>query len=292
MILYRYAIIFLTLTITGSVVAGEMIDQTLKVPDTGILLIDNSRGMVKITGWDKKEVSIQGAVDDSAHKLIFKNKGHKTLIKVVMEGVEHQGNTSDLKVFMPKNHKLRFKGVGSSFVVVNLTNGVEGKTINGDLTIQNVHNSLKISSVSGKITVSDSSGKAKIQSVTGTVDFSGKFDKAKIKSTSGDIIADIGKTHNLRIKNFSGDTTISGNLLDEAHVKLTSVSGNIHYTAKDTFSGDCSIASQFGGKILNLLTSHDAWSEDMDERKLSFVSGDGSGKLVMNTVSGSVTLDK
>ena len=96
----------------------------------------------------------------------------------------------------------------------------------------------------------------------------------------------------LMIENVSGDTLINGQLLDRAQVELTSVSGDIHYTGAGELNANCNIASQFGGKIINFLTEDRAWSERMNERKLSFVSGDGSGKLVMNTVSGSVTLDK
>ncbi|MFT5163177.1 MAG: hypothetical protein ACI9FJ_001762 [Alteromonadaceae bacterium] len=291
--LYRYSIlILLTLSAIKPLFAGEMVDLSLKVPDSGLLLIDNTRGVVTVTGWDKTEVLLQGELDDSARELIFKTKGHKTLIKVVMDGMSHHGDNSVLKVFMPKNLKLRFKGVDTSFNLSNLTNRVEGQTINGDLKLDNIHSKMKVSSVSGHIDVSNSSGRAQIESVSGEVVLSGQFSKAKVNSMTGKVMANIDHIKVLKIENVSGNTVINGSLQNKAYVKLTSVSGNIHYKSKGQLNAACNIASQFGGKIINFLTEDRPWSERMEEQKLHFVSGDGSGKLVMNTVSGSVTLDK
>lgn len=288
----RYAILFITFCATGSSVAGEIIDQSLKVPDSGILFIDNTRGLVTVHGWDKTEVLLQGELDDSARKLVFKNKGHKTLIKVVMEGMTHHGDNSNLKIFMPKNLKLRFKGVDATFKLNDLRRGVEGRTINGDLIADNVHGKIVMSSVSGNIKLSKSSGHVRLESVSGKVDYAGEFSEAKIKSMTGNILADISKTNSLRVTNVSGDTMINGHLQNKADVELSSVSGDIRYTVQGELNANCDIGSLFGGKIINFLTEDHAWSERKEERKLSFVSGDGSGTLVMNTVSGSVTLDK
>jgi len=289
----QYAIIFiLTLCGVQLAVAGEKVDLSLKVPDSGTLLIDNTRGLVKVIGWDKEEVLLQGELDDSARELVFKNKGHKTLIKVVMNGMSHGGDDSNLKVFMPKDLKLRFKGVDTSFRFSNLHNGIKGQTINGNLIIDNVHSKMAVSSVSGKIQITKSSGRASVESVSGLIELAGQFSKVKVKTMSGDVIASIDDISVLKVENISGDTMINGRLQDKASVKLTSVNGDIRYKVKGELNANCNIASQFGGEIMNFLTEHKPWSERSSERKLSFVSGDGSGKLVMNTVSGSVTINK
>lgn len=285
--------VFLIAMITlGSACAGEKVDRAIDVSTSGSLYIDNTRGRLKVVGWDKPQILLQGELDDSARKLIFKRKGKKAYIKVMMKGMSHRGHGSDLKIFVPRDTALRFKGVDTAYFVSNMNAKIEGQTINGDLDVTNVHAKIKISSVSGKVKISESSGMARIESVSGKVSFSGNFKDARIKSMTGNIMANIDKIDRLRIENVSGDTAVSGYLRSKAKVELSSVSGDIHYKSVGEFNANCKIASQFGGKITNELTDDEAWGELLEQKKLSFVSGDGSGKLVMNTVSGTVTLDK
>jgi hypothetical protein len=288
----RNILICFTLLLSGFVWAGDQVDRTLEANASGSLFVDNVRGAITIVGWDKPQIQLKGELDDSAKKLIFKRKGHKALIKVKMKGMSHGGQGSHLQIFIPRDTRLRFRGVDTSFHISDLTAKLEGKTINGDLTVANVHAKMSISSVSGKVKVSDSSGTARIESVSGKVDFSGKFTDARIRSMSGDIVANINGTSKLHVKNGSGFTVINGTLLDTADVKLVSISGDIVYRSQGKLNAECEIASRFGGHIENKLTEDKPWQEKMREHKLEFVSGDGSGKLVMNTLSGSVTLEK
>ena len=261
------------------------------VPD-GSIYIDNTRGQLTIIGWDKPQISVAGELDDSARKLVFKQKGRKALIKVLMRGGRHTGHGSELTVHVPKASSIRFKGVDTAFYLSGLQGRIDGHTINGSLTVKDVQAQMKLSSVSGKVDVSQSSGQAMVESVSGKVKFSGAFEQAKLRSMSGNIMANINQMRHIKIENVSGHTVVDGNLMNNAKVELNSVSGDIHYQAKGELNAECEVASQFGGRILNSLTGDKAHKTMLHQRKLNFVSGDGSGKLVMNTVSGSVTLDK
>ena len=293
MTIYQNVILTVSLLVSASFAcAGEKVDRTIEVASNGSLYIDNTRGQLIVEGWDKPQIQLQGELDDSAKKLIFKRKGNKSMIKVVMKGMSHGGHGSELKVFIPRDTRVRFNGVDTDYLVKNLNARVQGQTINGDLTLKNIHGKINLATVSGKVKIFKSSGLVKVESVSGKVSLSGAFKEARLTSMSGNIMANIDQTMKLRVENVSGDTAINGYLKSNANIHLNSVSGNIHYTSKGKFNGECQIASQFGGKIHNKLTEDKPWSELLQQRKLKFVSGDGSGRLVMNTVSGSVTLDK
>ncbi len=291
--IYQSVTLSVSLLISASFAyAGEKVDRTMEVAPSGSLYIDNTRGQLIVEGWDKPQIQLQGELDDSARKLIFKRKGNKSMIKVVMKGMSHRGHGSELKVFIPRDTRVRFRGVDTDYIVKDLNARVEGHTINGDLTVKNVHGKINLSSVSGEVKVVKSSGLTRVESVSGKVNLSGEFKEARLKSMSGNIMVNIDQTMKLKVENVSGDTAINGYLKSNANIHLNSVSGSIHYKAAGEFNGKCQIASQFGGKIHNELTEDKPWGELLEQRKLKFVSGDGSGMLVMNTVSGSVTLDK
>ena|GEM_PF-1832712 len=182
------------------------------MPDSEKLFIDISRGFVKVEGWDKQEILLQGELDDAVKKLVFKSKGTKALIKVVPQDAEHWGDASVLKIFMPQSSKLYFRGVDTCFGLAYIHGGVEGKTISGDIMAKDIRTEFFASSMSGDIFVEDSSGKAQVESVSGELNFSGRFNQAKLKSMSGDIIANTENAKKLTIKNVSGNTQIHGRL--------------------------------------------------------------------------------
>jgi len=279
-------------TLSGICLAGEKVNQSILVDTSGIVFVEIPRGLVRVQGWNKPEVMVQGELDDTINKLIFKTKKDKTLIKLETQGLKHWGDASVLKIFMPQHTQLFFKGIDTSFTITKLNNHIEGKTINGDLMVKESNGKIKLSIVSGDVKVADSSGLAKIESVSGMVDFSGDFEQVFIKSMSGDITTDISGTNILTIKNISGDTKISGQVKSQAKLKLSSVSGDILYKVTDDLNAECEVVSQFGGEINNQLTDDLPVDGNLHKKTLSFISGDGSGKLNMNTVTGSVFIEK
>ena len=282
----------LFMLLSAVAVAGEKVNSVLDVEAQGTLYIENTRGQLQIEGWDKPQIMVQGELDDAAKQLFFKRKGPKSIVKVVLERGHHGGDGSRLKIFVPQQTFIRFRGINTDYSFANFDAKVEGETINGAISLDEVHGKMVVSSVSGGIKVANSSGVAVVESVSGKVDFSGQFDKAQIKSMSGNIIADIGQIQLLLVENVTGNTAISGQLQNNAKVNLNSVSGHIRYVANKKFTGKCEVASQFGGQINNQLTTDKPWKEMLQQRKLKFESGDGTGKLTMNTVSGSVILEQ
>ena len=282
----------LMIIFSGICLAGDNVKQSLSVNALGMVFVEIPRGLVKVQGWDKPEVMVQGELDDTINKLTFQTKKDKTLIKLETEGQKHWGDASVLKIFIPHQSKLRFKGIDTSFSIFKLNSQIEGKSINGDIMVTDSNGKIMLSAVSGDVKVVSSSGLAKIKSVSGLVDFSGNFEQVFIKSMSGDIKADISGTNELTIKNISGDTQISGQVKSKAQIKLSSVSGDILYKVTDDLNAECEVVSQFGGDINNHLTDDLPIDGNLHKKTLSFVSGDGSGSLSLNTVTGSVFIEK
>jgi hypothetical protein len=288
-ILSKFSLI-LIITFTNNCLAGEIISQSLSVNVDGKVFVEIPRGLVYIQGWDKQEIMVQGELEDTARSLTFKTRKDKTLIKIHTGRQQSWGDASVLKIFIPQQTSLHFKGIDTSFVITKLNKHIEGKSINGDLKVSQSHGKIKLSVVSGNINMDDSSGLIKIESVTGDVDFTGDSDEAYLKTMSGDITADISGSNKLIIKNISGDTIISGQVKKDAELKLTSVSGEIVYMATSKLNAECEMVSQFGGEITNLLTDDLPVDGSLHKKTLNFISGDGSGRLSMNTVTGSVTI--
>jgi len=289
---FSFILIFTGITFSNVCLAGEKVNQSLSVEASGKVFVKIPRGLVTIQGWDKQEVILQGELDDTTKRLTFETKNEKTWIKIDTEGRQHWGDSSVLNIFMPKQLQLYFKGIDTSFTLSELDNHIEGKTINGNLIVKKSHGKIKLSVVSGDAAIIESSGFTKIESVSGMINFSGDFEQAFLKTISGDITADISGTNELTIKNISGETEIRGQVKSQAQLKLSSVSGDILYRSTNELNAECEMVSQFGGEINNLLTDDLPIDGNLNKKTLNLVSGDGSGKLSINTVNGSITIKK
>jgi hypothetical protein len=277
--------------------AGEQIKQAINVPSTGHVFIDIDRGSVEVQGWDKSEILVLGELDSDSQTLMFKNKGEKTLIKIKISGTSHRGyahssDGAELKVFVPQNIQVHFKGLDTDFTIAGIEAGVEGKTINGELLIKNVHTSIKVSSISGDIKVTDSYGIAYVESIQGDASLIGNFEDVKLRSVTGDIWADITDIDKLSTNNVAGETKVVGNFKKNSQIKMTSVEGYLHYEAWGILNAECEIVSQFGGEVVNSLTTDLPKTSHMQQQQLNFVSGDGSGTLVMKTINGTASIDQ
>jgi len=288
---------WLILSIASFVQAGEHFKQTIKVPSTGHLFIDIDRGSVEVQGWDKSDILVLGELDSDSQTVLFKNKGEKTLIKIKISETSYRGNAhssdgNELKVFVPQNIQIHFKGLDTDFNIVGMVAGVEGKTINGELLIKNVHTRIKVSSISGDINVTESYGIAYVESIQGDANIIGKFEEVELRSVTGDIWADITEINKLSSNNVTGNSKVVGNLKKDAQVKMTSVEGDLQYESSGILNAECEVASQFSGEIVNNLTTDRPKTYHMQQRQLNFVSGSGSGTLVMKTINGSASIDQ
>lgn len=296
--IYLYSVfLWFLLPALSFVQASEQVNQTIEVPSTGHLFIDNDLGSVEVKGWDKSEILVTGELGSDSQKVLFKNKGEKTLIKVKVGensegGIVRSSDGSELKVFVPQNIQLHFKGVDTDYSIAGMNAGVEGKTISGELLIDNVHTSIKVSTISGDIKVIDSSGIAYVESMQGDASIIGKFDDVKMRSVTGDIWADITEIDKLSTDNVAGDTKVLGHLQKDAQVKMISVQGELIYQATGILNAECEVASQFGGEIVNNLTSDLPKRSHIQHQQLNFVSGDGSGTLLIQTVNGTISIEQ
>ncbi|MFT6142082.1 MAG: hypothetical protein ACJAXN_003325 [Psychromonas sp.] len=294
---YFYSVFFsLSLLVVTVVQAGEEVEKSIQVPANGHVFINNARGDVDVIGWDKDKILVRGELAHDNQELLLKNKGEKTFIKVNIGKGSHRGNSysmggTDLQIFIPKNARLHFKGIDTDFTIESLFAKVNGSTINGELLLKNVHSKISVSSITGDINVRDSSGSLHVESMRGDVNVEGEYDDVYIQSVAGDIWADISHINKLRSNNVAGSTMVEGHLINEASIELASVNGDIDYNVTGMLNAECEITSQFGGEINNNLTDDLPKKSQMQARQLRFVSGDGSGSVVMKTIVGTINID-
>ncbi|MBQ4832140.1 DUF4097 family beta strand repeat protein [Pseudoalteromonas sp. MMG010] len=298
-----------------SVFAGEKIDKQIEVPSGGTIFIENQRGDVSITGWDKNELKVSGELDDKAEGFELNTEGNTTQFIVKMPrklGWGNNGDGSNLTIFMPKQSRLEFEGVNVSVTAEILENGAEvdvvnGEitagnlignikltTVNGDVNALNLNGNIQFSTVNGEINDNESSGELRFSAVNGDIKSSSTANDVRLENVNGDIDFKLSSIKNLRINTVNGEAEIHiKELLNGSDVRYESVSGNADFYFPAEVSAKFEIEAHAGGKIVNKITSDKVNKAKYGPSSdLEFNVNGGHADIEMDTISGHISLRK
>jgi DUF4097 and DUF4098 domain-containing protein YvlB len=278
---------------SGSLMAGDEIDESKSVDPDGIVTIKNVRGDIKILGWNKPEIKIEGELDDMTKKFVFEVAGTKTLIDILMPrfNVNH-GDGSDLIIRVPSRSRVSFTGVSTDTVIKDIYGGVKVESISGEIDVENNKGKLIIKTISGDIEVSESTGNARISTVSGEMNLEIAGDSLTLETISGDIEGKFEDFLHLRSSTISGSQKLSGQLNDNGEVTISSVSGDVRLELQESVNATIFAKTGTGGEIENDLSDDKPQVQFPAQGILKATLGDGSGKISISTVTADIKLDR
>ena len=173
-------------------------------------------------------------------------------------------------------------------LTVTIPENMVFENVSIDVTSGDVN--LPLSGKSGKIEVSSTSGNISIEgedagsilteSTSGNIHvLMNNVSDFKADATSGAIEAEIKKADNIEVESTSGDVTLSVSALDQLDVDTTS--GNVRAALPQTpgFTAEFDTTS---GRV--------EYDLPLEKKKNSYICGDGSGEVEIETTSGNITL--
>ena len=147
-------------TCSAFALAGTPINETRDVDADARIDISNVQGSVKVTGWDRNQVGIEGTLGSGSRGLEV--SGNASHLEIKVEGAERSGwfnwgsgsNVEDsiLDIRVPAGVELSIETVSAEITV----NAVSGRLID-------------IDTVSGKVRVDSNAREVEIGSVSGNV---------------------------------------------------------------------------------------------------------------------------
>jgi DUF4097 and DUF4098 domain-containing protein YvlB len=275
----------------ASVYGGEVVNETRPVPSDSTVEIRNTRGEIRISGWDKDEVSVAGELDDLATGLTFEVDGTLTIIKVEMPTRDvSYGDGSKLEIRMPVNGRVDFDGVSTDVTLTNIQGGVSVHSVSGDITGAQIAQRLIVNSVSGDISFEDAGGKAKFTTVSGDMELDLRSESVSLNAVSGDIRLRLQSFDTLLVSTVSGELDVSGTLSATGNISVNSVSGDVSLDLNAPVNARIDVNTGPGGDITNKLTKDEPRDVFPAQMVLKTKSGDGSASISVRTVTGDVEL--
>lgn len=274
--------------------------KTFSVTKGGTLEVSVDGGDIRITTWDKNEVTVKVQLidEDEGEDLKMTQSGNTVRI-VDNGGWGESDNRYDISVPVKFNLDLR---TGSGDLVINgtLEGTIDGQTSGGSIRMDDVAGKVDVSTSGGDLRAGRISGDGRFNTSGGDIDVRGTSGDLDVKTSGGDIrLGDIGKT--LRASTSGGDITI-GNVGNEAEVSTSG--GNIRVGKVNgrvrlkTSGGDVELSSGTGSILAytsggNVRLSNIAGSIDAKTAGGDIEAGltpDGKGSSTLTSAAGQIRL--
>ena len=303
-----------SLMISSVSFAGEQVDETMKVRGDISVEVEHQSGDIKIKGWDRDEIRVQGELNERAEKLIFKEHKGRVLIKVVTPKRKNWNSSSDgddLDIRVPINSFVRYSGVNADADISDLKKGLQAKTVNGKVDARDIIGRIALESVNGDIDARDLNGDISLEtvngrirdrmssgselflgSVNGDIESQGDIKDISVETVNGGIELELGEVDKIKMSTVNGTIEVSMHLMNRGRVEGSTVSGEIELKLQKDVSAKFDIQAHAGGRIVNRLSEHKVEKAKYGPgRWLEFELGNGKGRVDLSTVSGRIELE-
>lgn len=277
--------------------AGTPISETRALKSDAKVHIENVRGAVTISGWDKDEIGITGTLGAGSKPLEIVGDSTHLNLRVESEmsagwfGNNEPRADTLLDIKLPRHTEVKIEVVSADVDVSNLVGtSLNIEDVSGKIKVQADIGELNVNSVSGNMQLNVTAKRSQIETVSGDIDARGLSGKIKLETVSGRLQLHANTLHDLDAGTVSGDIEIHAIPEASTHIDAESMSGDIKLFIPSTVSARIE-AESFSGKIYSDFGTPNT-QEFGPGTNLEASIGAGEGKITLNSFSGNVTIKK
>lgn len=231
-------------------------------------------GSISVLASDERPSIMIGDVEGPplviTHEAGMLTVTHEKLWENVLSWLRTQRCRASITVTVPHDCPVTLNLVSADAVVTGMTARTSIKSASGDVTLDEVAGAIDANTVSGAIEAQGLDGTVSFTSVSGDLSLAGgSIEHLAARAVSGRIAADVSLTGDSRVdvNTVSGEVALRIPESAGAQVALNSAAGRIETSFPELGRQERPVARSVAGKL-----------------------GDGTGRLTVNTVSGSITL--
>lgn len=255
----KLILVSLCLLLALPVAAGtRSIDESRKANPDADVSIELIAGKVRVVGWNRDEVRVTGTINDRWEE--FEMTGDEADISIEISPPEGKHRNieldADIEVRVPAGVELSFETVSAPITLEGLTGAVSIETVSGSVKVRSDLEELEIEAISGIVEIEATS---------------------RLRSASVEMV--------------SGRIEMTGDLHPSGDYSFSSVSGSITLRVPANASADYEIET-FSGSIDNAFGPRPEKAELLPSKSLSFSVGSGGADVTIETLSGSIRLER
>jgi DUF4097 and DUF4098 domain-containing protein YvlB len=271
---------------------AEEVDRTLDAAADGSVHISNISGSVKVDGWNRDEVQVQGFIGRNVEELIFDRDGDRITIKVKVPKKGSRDIKSDLRVSVPRESSIDVATVSADIEVEGVRGYQKLEAVSGDIDTEAFESDVRAGTVSGDVEVRGQGEDTETHgnSVSGDVVFYRLSGQVTAESVSGDIEVEGGAFDRAGFNTVNGDIEFVAELRSDGKLTAETVNGEVDLDFQGTVSGRFDIDT-FNGDISNCFgPKPERTSRYAPGQELSFQEGNGDARVTVSTMNGDVSI--
>ncbi|ACY99210.1 MULTISPECIES: DUF4097 family beta strand repeat-containing protein [Thermomonospora] len=195
---------------------------------------------------------------------------HERILEGMLGWLRNQRARATVTVTVPRECPVQLNLVSADAVITGLSARAAIKSATGDVTLDGVKGQIDANTVSGRIEAQGVDGAVNFTSVSGDLTLAGgSLESLGARTVSGRIAADVAPVNGcaMTVSTVSGEVALRLPESTSAKVQLGSAAGRIDTSFPGLQRYDRPVATNVSGTL-----------------------GDGAGQLVVNTISGGITL--
>ncbi len=291
--------------------AQKSVNESRPAQPGGTVEVENAAGSVKLSGWDKSEVSVEGTLDPDA-TLEFTTEGDRTVIRVQLPkggplGIKHRRfgseKRSDLVIRVPAESSTEVQTVSADVSVLAVNGSADLQTVSGNIQVGSsgapdarsagkvAPKRVEAQTVSGNIEIDAASTRTSASTVSGTVNMKLTGGEVEANAVSGNIRIEGGRFDRADVSAVSGDVLFDGDFGSDGRYEFSTHSGTVELRLPARVSAEID-ASSYSGDIINGFGGKPEGGGEPGGKELGLTLGAGDARVEVSTFSGAVKLVK
>ncbi len=184
---------------------------------SGTVEVSSVSGSIRIEGWRRDAVEVEGEVEDGVERVVVTNDGARTQVKVELPNGrwnDDQDFGAELVVRVPRRSAVHVNTVSAAIDFAGVDGDIRARSASGAIGVDGDYSDADVESVSGTVTVRSSGDDSTVRasSVSGLVDIKGMAGTLEASSVSGQVKVTTRGVSRARLSSMSGSVVFDAAL--------------------------------------------------------------------------------
>jgi Putative adhesin len=261
-------------------------DRNVPVTRGNRLIINNMAGEIVIKTWDRDSLRVQAR---HSARVTIDVATESNVVTIRSRGAGGPP-TVDYEITAPVWLPVKASGQHAYIGIEGAQNEVSAETVSGDVVIKGGSGFVTAKSIQGEVIVEDAKGRINVSSVNEGITISGSVGEIVADSTNGDITMNKVDAKSVDASTVNGNIRYEGTLSNDGQFKFATHNGNVTLIIPETANATFTVRTYNGEFSSNLQTK--VVGEVRRGRRATYIMGNGSAEVEVESFSGSVRLRK
>ena len=268
----------------------ERIDTAVTLERGGTLSVAMYAGRVNVTGTSGSQVRIRGMVVDRNDLTI---RARASSVSLSMEPGGHRGGRGALDITVPIGTRVVLEGFSTPFSIRGVKGEASVESMSGSVVVNDAVGNVSVETVSGRIEVSGVAGDLNAESVSGRLTLTGIDGDIVTESVSGAISITGAKSRTVSAESVQGSVTYDGTIDPSGNYSFATHAGALTLAVPANAGATVTLETFSGTVDSDFPVTLESGSSRRDhESKFEFRIGDGRSRIVLETFSGDIKIQR